>query len=255
MKLVRYAHDELSSYGVIESGHILHLDGDPMGDCSKGSVVGKLGEVKLLAPCLPSKIIAIAINFKGIDGFNEKMIEPMVFIKPSSSICGPGDTISNPFPHLPMWGEAELGVVIQDIKPFSTEDEVKKGVLGFTIANDVTVENIEDRDHHLARSKCPDNFCPIGPWIDTDFDSTDCLIEAVQNDEVVRRGRSSEQFWQWPKIISWLSGWMTLYPWDIVITGNPPDIGGLRLLSDGDKFTAQIEGLGELTNRILIKGK
>lgn len=254
MRLVRYKPNEtIISFGIVKGELVYELIGDPLNEYNIGETVYKLNEVKLLAPCVPSKVIAIAINFKEIDGFNPEMKEPMVFIKPSTTVCGNGKTIINPFPELPMWGEAELGVVIKDIKPNSSGDEVKKGIFGFTIANDLTVENIDKRDHHLARSKCPDNFCPIGPWIDTGFDSSDCLIEAVQNGEIIRRGRSSEQFWQWPQIISWLSTWITLNPWDIVITGNPPDIGGLRLLSDGDMYTAQIEGLGKLTNKISIK--
>ena len=256
MKLVRFKSGHLThSLGVFENNDVYILTGDPFNKYSKGECVGTIDDVKLLAPCIPSKVIAIAINFKEIDGFNPNMKEPMVFIKPPTTVCGPNTIIENPFPELPMWGEAELGVVIKNVSSNSTEDEIKDGIFGFTIANDVTIENIEKRDHHLARSKCPDNFCPIGPWIDTDFDASDCLIEAAQNGEIIRRGRSSEQFWQWPKIISWLSTWITLNPWDIVITGNPPDIGGLRLLSDGDIYTAQIEGLGKLTNKFLIKNK
>jgi len=218
-----------------------------MNDPEKAARVGPIEEVDLLAPCVPSKIVAMAINFSGIDGYSADMEEPMVFVKPTTCVCGPGTVISNPFPGLPMWGEAELAVVVGDIAPNCSEVDARSGIFGFTIANDMTVENIEDRDHHLARSKCPDNFCPIGPWIDTEFDSSDCLIEAIQNGELIRAGRSSDQVWQWPKIISWLSTWMTLNPWDLVITGNPPDIGGLRLLSPGDEYTSRVEGLGELT--------
>ncbi len=130
--------------------------------------------------------------------------------------------------------------------------EARDGVLGFTIGNDTTVENVEHRDHHLARSKCPDNFCAVGPWIDTEFDASDCVIEAVQNGEVIRRGRSSEQFWQWPQIVSWLSTWMTLEPWDLVLTGNPPDTVGMRFLGNGDTYTARVSGLGELTNLFVL---
>lgn len=254
MKLIRFiSTDSSASFGIVEDQDVFMLKGDPFKDYERGSYVGNLNKIKLLAPCTPSKVVAIAINFKGIDGYNPDMLEPMVFIKPSTTVCGPGKVIHNPFPELPMWGEAELGVVIKNVKPNSSEEEVKKGIFGFTIANDITVENIENRDHHLARSKCPDNFCSVGPWIDTEFDSSNCLIEAVQNGEVIRRGRSSDQIWQWPKIISWLSTWITLKPWDLIITGNPPDIGGLRLLSDGDIYTAQIDGLGKLTNTISIK--
>ena len=210
-----------------------------------------LSEVKLLAPCTPRKIIAMAINFSGIDGFSKDMSEPLVFIMPETCVCSPGKTVVNPFPGLPWWGEAELAVVIKKRARNVSLEKVGEYVLGFTIGNDVTVDNVEGRDHHLARSKCPDNFCPIGPWIDTEFDASDCVIEAVQNGEIIRRGRSSEQIWQWPEIIAWLSTWITLNPWDVVLTGNPPDTVGMRFLGSNDTYTARIVGLGELTNKFI----
>jgi 2-keto-4-pentenoate hydratase/2-oxohepta-3-ene-1,7-dioic acid hydratase in catechol pathway len=197
--------------------------------------------------------VAVAINFPGIDGYSPKMSEPLVFVKPGTSVCNPGDPVINPFPELPWWGEAELGVVLRHRLRDATETEVQRAILGFTIGNDATVENVEGRDHHLARSKCPDTFCPLGPWIDTDFDAADCVIEAVQNGEVIRRGRSSQQVWQWPQIVRWLSTWMTLEPWDVILTGNPPDTVGMRYLHHADVYTARVSGLGELTNRFLLR--
>jgi 2-keto-4-pentenoate hydratase/2-oxohepta-3-ene-1,7-dioic acid hydratase in catechol pathway len=209
--------------------------------------------VRLLAPCLPGKVLAVAINFPGIERFSPTMQEPLVLIKPSTSVTDPGARVENPFPTLPWWGEAELAVVIRKTLRNVSVADVRDGILGFTIANDATVENVDGRDHHLARSKCPDGFCPLGPWIDTEFDASDCLIEAIQNGEVIRRGRSSQQFWQWPRVVSSLSRWITLEPWDVVLTGNPPDTVGMRYLSDGDTYTARIDGLGELTNTFFLR--
>lgn len=258
MKIVRYYLNGSSTnvgLGVVRDDSIFELKGDVLaGNVQVGNYVGALANVRLLSPCQPGKIICVAINFPGIDHFSPTMSEPLVFVKPPSCICGPEDIVVNPFPKLPWWGEAELAVVIGKHLRNIPEAEARTGVLGFTIANDTTVENVEHRDHHLARSKCPDNFCAVGPWIDTEFDASDCVIEAVQNDEVIRRGRSSEQFWQWPRIVSWLSTWMTLEPWDLVLTGNPPDTVGMRFLGDGDVYTARISGLGELTNRFVIGG-
>jgi 2-keto-4-pentenoate hydratase/2-oxohepta-3-ene-1,7-dioic acid hydratase in catechol pathway len=194
----------------------------------------------------------MAINFPGIHGYSASMTEPMVFIKPSTSVCSPGEAVINPFPGLPWWGEAELAVVIKRRLRNATAAEVEAGILGFTIGNDVTVENVEGRDHHLARSKCADTFCPLGPWIDTHYDASDCITEGIQNGEVIRRARSSEQVWQWPRILRWLSTWMTLEPWDVVLTGNPPDTVGMRFVEHGDTYTARIDGLGELTNPFYV---
>ena len=250
MKIVRFTSKDIEQPGLgcLEEGTIYHITGNPLVACERGHYFAPAESVKLLAPCTPKKILAIAINFPGIDGYSPEMSEPIVFVKPGTCVCNPGDTVMNPFPELPWWGEAELGVVIKKHLKNVTTDQAKAGILGYTIGNDVTVENVENRDHHLARSKCPDNFCPIGPWIDTEFDASDCVIEAVQNGEIIRRGRTGEQVWQWPKIVSWLSSWITLEPWDVVLTGNPPDTVGMRFLKDGDQYTARIPGLGELTN-------
>jgi 2-keto-4-pentenoate hydratase/2-oxohepta-3-ene-1,7-dioic acid hydratase in catechol pathway len=254
LRLVRYQNGASEHlFGCVEDGNIHEVNSDPLIAIEPGKLVGPLNSARLLAPCRPGKVVAVAINFPGIDGYSPAMLEPMVFIKPATCVCAPGDSVVNPFPDLPWWGEAELGVVIKSRLRNASPDEVDRGILGFTIGNDVTVENVEGRDHHLARSKCPDSFCPLGPWIDTDFDSTNCLIEAVQNGEVIRRARSSQQVWQWPRIVAWLSTWMTLEPWDVVLTGNPPDTVGMRFLNDGDVYTARIEGLGELTNKFFLK--
>ncbi len=253
---MRYKHaNSAAESGCVEGDLVYRLIGDPLGKPSRGELVGKLGSVKLLAPCLPTKVPAIAINFPGIDRYTPDMMEPLVFLKPGTSVCGPGDSVINPFPGLRWWGEAELGVVIKHTLRNVSEDNVRDGILGFTIGNDASVENVEARDHHLARSKASDTFCPLGPWIDTEFDASDCLIEAVQNGEVIRRGRTSQQVWQWPKIVSWLSHWMTLEPWDVVLTGNPPDTVGMRFIQHGDTYTARIQGLGELTNPFYVKGR
>lgn len=256
MRIIRYTIREgRPTIGCLVDGSVRDLRGDPLDTPTPGDHVGRLDEVILLEPCRPGKVVAVAINFPGIDHFSPTMQEPLVFVKPSTSVCAPGADVVNPFPDLPWWGEAELGVVIKRrLRNASTRD-VAEGVLGFTIGNDATVENVDGRDHHLARSKCPDGFCPIGPWIDTEFDASDCLIEAVQNGEVIRRARSSQQFWQWPQILEEVSKWITLEPWDVVLTGNPPDTVGMRYLAHGDVYTARVHGLGELTNRFFQEGR
>lgn len=255
MKIVRFNRLNLKkpSYGILEEDNIYELKGSILNSPKPGKFLCKSSEINLIAPCEPSKIVCLAINYKGIEGYSKAMLEPLVFIKPPTSIASPGDKIINPFPNLRWWGEAELAVVIKNKIKNIDETSVSENILGFTIANDTTVENIDSRDHHLARSKCPDKFCSIGPWIDTDFDASDCLIQAIQNGEIIRQGKSSEQIWKWPKIISWLSTWMTLEPLDIVLTGNPPDTVGMRYLNDGDNYKAKIEGLGELSNNFYLK--
>lgn len=254
VRLIRFGHDGAPPRaGVLADGVVHELVGDPVaGSAGPGPAVAAVEDVRLAVPCRPTKIVAMAINFTTMDNYDPGQSEPMVFVMPPSCLAAPGADIVNPWPGMRWWGEAELAVVLGTRLRRADEDEARSAVLGFTVANDTTVENVDGRDHHLARSKCPDGFCALGPWIDTEFSGEDCLVEAVQNGETIRRGRTSEQIWQWPRILAWLSGWMTLEPWDVVLTGNPPDTVGMRYLGDGDVYTARVEGLGELTNRFRL---
>src|SRR4051812_22170805 len=113
MRIVRYeTQDAGAAFGCVSGGDVYRLDGDPLDDPRRGERVGALGDVRLLAPCKPGKVVAMEINFDGIDGYSPDMSEPMVFIKPGTSVCAPGDDVVNPWPDLPWWGEAELGVVL-----------------------------------------------------------------------------------------------------------------------------------------------
>jgi hypothetical protein len=118
---------------------------------------------------------------------------------------------------------------------------------------DVTAENVEGRDHHLARSKGADTFCPIGPWIDTEFDSSDARIEAYQNEKLIRQGNLSNRIWKDEQVLQWLSQWMTLDIGDIILTGTPPRVTEKTFLNDGDIFEVKIEGLGSLKNRFVCR--
>jgi 2-keto-4-pentenoate hydratase/2-oxohepta-3-ene-1,7-dioic acid hydratase in catechol pathway len=253
VRIVRFQTSESEpAFGVLDGDQVRALQGDPLSSPRPGEAVAALSDVRLLAPCRPGKLVAMAINFTTMDNYVPGQAEPMVFVMPPSAVANPGDEIANPFPELPWWGETELAVVVKQRLRDASQQDVRGAVLGFTIANDTTVQNVDGRDHHLARSKCPDRFCPLGPWIDTEFDGDDAMVEAVQNGEVIRRGRTSEQIWRWPEQLSWISSWMTLEPWDVVLTGNPPDTVGMRYLGDGDTYTARVEGLGELTNTFVL---
>jgi len=260
MKIIRYRKNSSEKLGCLNNLFVHNLENDSLGNLSMGERIHNFDSVELLEPCKPGKIIAVANNFLGRGETEDSEYEPSFFLKPTTSVCGSGAIISNPFSNLPMWGEPELAVVIKNQLNNASMTDVEKGILGFTIANDLTVENINQRDHHLARSKCLDNFCPIGPWIDTDFNPSDCLIEGIQNGEVVRSGHVINQIWHWPKILMWLSSWMTLEPWDVILTGNPPDFSGgmktsspgMRFIQNGDVYTVRVGGLGELTNSFRI---
>ena len=247
MRILRYKSLEgAPSYGVLKDDVIYSLNGSITSDFSIGELIGDLKNFELLAPCEPTKIICAAVNFPGNSHFEDSMEEPLFFVKPRTSVTGMDARVANPFPGKKWWGEAELGIVVKKQMKNVSEKDVKDFVLVVTIGNDVTIENCDDRDHHLLRSKGADNFCPLGPWIETDFMRDSWDIEAIQNGNVIRRGNTKNHFWQWPKILSRLSEWITLEPMDVILTGNPPAISPDKVISGPTEFVARIEGIGEL---------
>jgi len=239
MKIVRYITAAGPQFGCIHDDIVYSIEGLPSRNAQQGARIGPLNSVKLMAPCRPAKIIALAINFPGATGLSETMKEPLVFLKSGTSVCGPYDDIVSPFPGINVWGESELAVVIGE----------HGSIFGYTAANDVSADNIEGWDHHLARSKAADTFCPLGPWIDTEYSPANRLIEGLQNGDVIRRGNSDDRLWGDARAVEWLSRWMTLEPWDVVLTGAPVRVVPRRYLKPGDEFIVRIDGLGELRNR------
>jgi 2-keto-4-pentenoate hydratase/2-oxohepta-3-ene-1,7-dioic acid hydratase in catechol pathway len=247
VKIVRYkSHGTVPEYGIVIDGMIYELIGSVTDEFKIGKPIGELAANELLAPCEPTKIICAAVNFPGTSHFQDSMEEPLFFLKPPTSVTGMDSRVVNPFPGKKWWGEAELGIVIKKQMKNVSENDVKDFVLGFTIGNDITIENCDDRDHHLLRSKGADNFCPLGPWIETDFMRDSWDIEAIQNGNVIRRGNTKNHFWQWPKILSKLSEWITLEPMDVILTGNPPAISSDKFINGPTEFLARVEGIGEL---------
>lgn len=229
------------------------IRGDPFSSYVIDEAVGNLDQVTLLAPCLPTKVIGLAANYRGATGVTENMKEPLFFIKPASSIGGPFDDIICPFKDRRVWGEAELGIVIGRRTKNASIDEAAQSVFGYLCANDVTAENIDERDHHLARAKAADTFCPIGPWIDTQFNLTDKTIKCWQNKKLIREAKLDDMIWQINKIIHFLSQWMTLEIGDVIITGTPPRVVEKTYLQNGDIFEVEIEGLGGLKNQFFYR--
>ena len=247
MRIVRYnAEKQQPTYGIVEEDSIYELIGSILGNFKIGKKVGLVSSYQLLAPCTPTKIVCAAVNFPGTSHFESNMEEPLFFVKPATSVTGPDSIISNPFPGKRWWGEAELGIVIKHQMKNVSEENVKDYVLGATIGNDITIDNCDDRDHHLLRSKGVDNFCPLGPWIETDINQKSWNIEAIQYGKVIRRGNTKNQFWQWEKILSSLSKWITLEPMDVVLTGNPPSISSDKFIEGPTEFIARIENIGDL---------
>ena len=248
MKIIKFKKDDLVGYGQLLDQKVKVFETYPWIDDAFNGQILDLHELNLLAPCDPSKIVGLAINFHGSTGSSEDMKEPLVFIKPSSSLIGPDEDIVSPFKDINIWGECELAIVIGSLLKNASLEEVKKSIFGYSIGNDVTADNINNWDHHLARSKGCDSFCVIGPWIDTDFIPDDQIISGYHNDQLIRRGFLNERIFKEPNFLVELSKWLTLYPGDVILTGAPNRTRDRMYFSDGDSYSCVIEGLGKISN-------
>ncbi len=252
MKIIRYQEDDVSkiNYGKLENDKVYKILNSPFeNEIEISNIPLNLSQTKILSPVSPGKIICIATNFFGATGVDNHMIEPMVFLKGKNTITHNGNSVHLPF-NLKCWGESELGFVIK--KKIKNQEKEKSDttnlILGFLPCNDVSCENISNRDHHLARSKSVDNFCPVGDYIDTEYNPSNKYIKAYHNNELLREGNTSEFIWNPPKIIFELSKWMTLSPGDLVLTGAPKRVRERQFLENGDGYRVEIEGLPVLNN-------
>ena len=206
-------------------------------------------QVRLLAPVLPSKIIAVGKNYaehaKEMGG--DVPAEPMIFLKPSTSVIGPNATIELPAMSQQVEHEAELAIVIGRLCKEVPLERVKDVVLGYTCADDVTARDLQRTDGQWGRAKGFDTFCPLGPWINTDLDPGDLAISCDVNGDVRQESRTSEMVRGVPELVSWISTVMTLLPGDVILTGTP---AGVSPIVAGDEVAVTIQGVGTLVNTV-----
>lgn len=208
-----------------------------------------LSDVKILAPVQPSKIICVGRNYVAHAAeHGEEVPElPLLFLKPPTTIIGPGDTIILPPQSEQVEHEAELALVISKRGRWITPEEALDHVLGYTIANDITARDLQRSDKTWTRGKGFDTFCPVGPWVDTEFDPTDALITCHVNDELRQMASTRDMVFPIRQLVAYASSVMTLEPGDLLLTGTPAGVG--RVLQE-DQVTVSIEGLGELSNPV-----
>jgi 2-keto-4-pentenoate hydratase/2-oxohepta-3-ene-1,7-dioic acid hydratase in catechol pathway len=209
-----------------------------------------LADVRLLAPILPSKVICIGKNYadhvREMGG--EPPREPVIFLKPSTAVCGPGDPIQRPADLAERVDfEGELAVVIGRLCRQVPADRVAEVIFGYTCANDVTARDLQARDGQWTRAKGFDTFCPLGPWIETAIDPADLELSTVLNGEVKQNSRTSLLLHGAHSLVAFVSQVMTLLPGDVLLTGTPAGIGPM---DKGDQVTVAIEGIGALTNPV-----
>ena len=220
-----------------------------------------LDEVRLLAPTLPSKIAAIGRNYAdhAREMGNEVPEVPITFLKPSTSVIGPNETIAYPAASQEVGYEAELAVVIGRLCRQVPIARVPEVVLGYTCANDVTARDLQRAEGQWGRAKGFDTFCPLGPWIETELhlsgasgtgDSDDLAVTCTVNGELKQSGRTSQMIRTVAELVAHVSEAMTLLPGDVILTGTPAGVGLLRV---GDTVSVGIENIGILTNRVVSR--
>ena len=264
MRVARFASDDDDpKFGVVGEDDgvpmIAVLTGDPLyaGFNLTGQKV-KVDDVRLLAPVIPrSKVVCVGKNYAAhaAEMGGEVLDEPLIFLKPNTSVIGPGEPIFYPPQSNDVHYEGELAVVIGRICRDISAEDAHKVIFGYTVANDVTARDLQARDGQWARAKGFDTFCPLGPWIETNFDPTDKSVETHLSspggvDELRQSGRTSDMVFPVPAIIEYVSSFMTLLPGDVILTGTPDGVGPMQV---GDDVSITVEGIGTLKNKVVSR--
>lgn len=259
MRISRISFGENVSFAIVdqvdEHGQIgpdtvvIPIAGHPFGDIEPMGAALPASDVKFLAPVLPSKVVCVGKNYAdhAAEMNSDVPQEPLLFLKPSTSVIGPGETIVTPRQSKLVHFEGELAVVIGRFCKDVPIERVSEVILGYTCANDVTARDLQQTDSQWARAKGFDTFCPLGPWIETDLDPSDLAITTFVGSEMRQSGTTSDLIFQVPHLVSYISAHMTLLPGDVILTGTPAGVGPIV---DGDQVDVEIEGIGSLVNYV-----
>ncbi len=252
MRIARFYHQKKSEIklGLIDGNHIQEIVGDIFSDYRITERIFSMDEVNFCSPVIPTKVICLGLNYaEHAQEMNKPFPkEPLIFMKPPSSVLGHKQKIVYPTASNNVHYEAELAVVIKDKIKDVSEERALEYVLGYTIGNDVTARDLQQKDGQWTRSKSFDTFCPLGPWIQTDITNPEQLdIKLWVNGEIKQKSNTSEFIFPIVQIIAFLSRIMTLNPGDVIMTGTPSGVGPL---SKGDEVSIEIEPIGKLTNYV-----
>jgi 2-keto-4-pentenoate hydratase/2-oxohepta-3-ene-1,7-dioic acid hydratase in catechol pathway len=253
MRLIRYqAKKEPAQYGWVSNDKVGRIDGSPFGEFQRLEATFPIESVQLHAPIQPGKIICVGRNYS--EHIKEQKAEtpetPLLFLKPPSAVIGPRQTIILPPQSEQVDHEAELVVVIGKRGRWIQPSDAFSYIYGYTIGNDVTARDLQRRDGQWTRSKGFDTFCPLGPWVETEFDPTDAMISCHVNGELRQMASTHDMIFHVDQIIAFASSIMTLEPGDVIMTGTP---AGISPLHPGDVVEVTIEGLGKLHNPVAIE--
>lgn len=250
MRLVRFRQGSRIATGSLDGDYVRPLRGTFFEEPIPTGEEVPLSAVRLLAPVLPSKVVCVGKNYvqHAREMGGEIPEEPVIFIKPSTSVIGPLDPIPFPPASHRVDHEAELAMVIGRLARRVPVEEAGRFVLGFTCGNDVTARDLQTRDGQWTRAKSFDGFCPLGPWIETDLDPSDLGVACRVNGETRQAARTSQVAFGPNALVGFVSAVMTLLPGDVILTGTPAGVGPLQV---GDRVEVEVEGVGVLENEVV----
>lgn len=243
MQFVRFKKNENVKYGILRrTENILEIEGEPFSKYKETGIYHNINDVKLLVPCIPTKIFGVGLNF--LDHINELGLEipkaPANFMKPNSSICNPNEDIVIPKIAKRVDYEGELAVIIGKTIKDASEEEAADAIFGVTPFNDVTEREISYTTNLVTKSKAFDTFSCYGPILDTEINWRNVTIRTYLNGNLVQQGNTKDMLFSPAKIVSYLSQGVTFYPGDIITTGTPQHVLALK---DGDIVEVEIEGI------------
>jgi 2-keto-4-pentenoate hydratase/2-oxohepta-3-ene-1,7-dioic acid hydratase in catechol pathway len=249
MRICRFRHAARDAWGIVEGQGVRALGAEPWGGGLPEGPSVPLAEVTLLAPVAPTKIVCVGRNYRAHarELGNEVPAEPLLFLKPSTAVVGPGVPIVIPEQSAEVHHEAELAVVIGRTLTRASEADARAGVFGYTCLNDVTARDIQRAEKHFTRAKGFDTFCPVGPFVETALDPSDLSVTCRVNGDVRQRGFTRDMVFDPFALVAFVSRIMTLLPGDVVSTGTPEGVGPIRR---GDRVEVEIGGIGVLANPV-----
>ena len=265
VRIARFTTADDPAFGVVSGDLDEHgeLDPDAVVTVLKGDplYVGyeptdqqlRLADVRLLAPVIPrSKVVAIGKNYAAhaAEMGGEVPEEPLMFLKPNTSVVGPGDPVFYPRQSSNVHYEGELAVVISRICRDVPAERAADVIMGYTVANDVTARDLQRKDVQFTRAKGFDSFCPLGPWIETDLDPSDVRVQTFLNGDLKQDGTTRDLVFDIPTLVAHVTSVMTLLPGDVILTGTPDGVGPMEV---GDEVDVVVSGIGTLTNKVVSR--
>ena len=251
MRLVRFRFGDRIATGAVDEGSddIRILRGTFFEDPVPTGEVVPLDDVRLLAPVLPSKLVCVGKNYAAhaAEFGMDVPEEPLLFLKPSTAVIGPGDPIQLLSISKRIDYEGELAVVIGRLARNVKAEDAYRYILGYTCANDVTLRDLQRMDDQWARAKGFDGSCPLGPWVQTELDPNDIRVETRLNGEIRQAAQTSDMVFGVATLVEYITEFMTLLPGDAILTGTPEGVGRLDA---GDTVEIEIDGIGTLSNPV-----